>query len=204
MDSLGQGRWFHLCPLTQSEPSLSFLPHAPPKSGPEWTPRKSFWGSVMPLQVPWLLGRGTHRTLPSLPVWQHNISPSLLRGFGTRLNCWNLQGEALWGCIRGQGAFSSQEDLLLGVLALYNQQAHISTSLNLGDCVQKHEAVLQVLQSLNVVLVMPGQVKGGQGPAARSTTRPQRLSWAHDPNLQHTISVWRSISTCVILFAWLF
>ena len=52
-----------------------------------------------------------------------------------------------------------------------------------------HEAVLQVLQSLNVMLVMTGHVKEGQGPAA-STTRPQRLSWAHDPNLQHTISVW--------------
>ena len=38
-----------------------------------------------------------------------------------------------------------------------------------------HEAVLQVLQSLNVMLVMTGHVKEGQGPAA-STTRPQRLS----------------------------
>ena len=29
-----------------------------------------------------------------------------------------------------------------------------------------HEAVLQVLQSLNVMLVMPGHVKEGQGPGA--------------------------------------
>lgn len=65
-----------------------------------------------------------------------------------------------------------------------------------------HETVLQVLQSLNVMLVLPGWVKGGLRPAASIMGLPQRPSWVHDhiwnpcqslPGPQGRGNVWGSL-----------
>ena len=118
----------------------------------------------------------------SLPVWQHYISPKPLLGLGARLNCWNLEEEALWGRARGQGVFSSQEDLLFGAFALFNQEALIPTSSDLGDFVLNAWGCSPGFAELNRDAFYAWLCEGGPGASCQhhGTSSEAKLSaWTH-------------------------
>ena len=163
--------------------AIPLLPPACPSQERTWVnPQEIIWGSVMPLLAPWL-GPRARRAPPSLPVWQHDMSPSLLLGFGTDWTVENVQEEALWGCTRGQGAFSSQEDLLWGALALYNQQVRISTSLNLGDCVQNAWGCSPGFAELKCGACYAWSCERGPGASCQDheTTEAELSPWPQPP-----------------------